>query len=265
MIEIGVQTWGTDAAALARYWTRADDLGFARITYGDGLGAWTLDGWTALGALAASTRRARIGPAVTYAFDRAAHHPSWLAKRAVTLDHLSGGRAELRIGIGASDSATAESWRQHGIPYPDGPTRVAMAEEAVEVVRALWTGEAVQHSGAHWRVDGAKLAPLPIQKRGPPVWMAAMGSAALAAAGRCADGWEASYVSAAGFARLWPMVRGHLDAAGRDPGGFGRSIEVDVVLAPHPASTLRWKRSAGHAESPATTRCWTRCSPETST
>ena len=232
MLEIGIQTWGTDAAALSRYWALADELGFARIVYGDGLGAWTLDGWTALGALAVSTRRARIGPAVTYAFDRAAHHPSWLAKRAATLDHLSNGRAELRIGIGAADAATARGWRQHGIPYPDGITRVAMAEEAVQVVRALWTGDEVHHIGAHWRVEGAVLAPVPIQKPGPPVWIAAMGPAALAAAARCADGWEASYVSPAEFARRWSVVRGHLEAAGRDASLFGRSVELDVVLAP---------------------------------
>src|SRR5215510_7110226 len=149
-MEIGVQTWGTDAAALRCYWALADDLGYARITYGDGLGAWTFDGWTALGALAVLTRRARLGPAVTYAFDRAAHHPSWLAKRTATLDHLSGGRAELRLGIGAEDADAARGWRSHGIPYPDARERVAMIAEAAKLIRALWRAELVSHAGSHW-------------------------------------------------------------------------------------------------------------------
>ncbi|MGH7335893.1 MAG: LLM class flavin-dependent oxidoreductase, partial [Candidatus Rokuibacteriota bacterium] len=170
MLGVGVQTWGTEVGALRRYWKAVDDLGFTRIAYGDGLGAWTLDGWTTLGALAVLTRQACLGPAVTYAFDAAAHHPSWLAKRAATLDRLSGGRAELRLGIGAADVETARSWTAYGIAYPEARVRIAMVEEAVAVVRALWTGERVDHEGSHWRLSGATLAPVPVQRPGPPVW-----------------------------------------------------------------------------------------------
>jgi alkanesulfonate monooxygenase SsuD/methylene tetrahydromethanopterin reductase-like flavin-dependent oxidoreductase (luciferase family) len=226
-----VQTWGTEVDALRRYWEGVDGLGFTRITYGDGLGGWTLDGWTALGALAALTRHARLGPAVTYAFDVAAHHPSWLAKRTATLDHLSGGRAELRLGIGAEDRGAARGWTSHDIAYPDAPVRIAMVEEAVAVVRALWTGEPVDHEGAHWRLIGATLAPRPIQRPAPPVWIAAMGPAALAAAARCADGWEASYLTPAAFAKRWAVVHDRLETCGRPVGGFRRSVELDVVLA----------------------------------
>jgi alkanesulfonate monooxygenase SsuD/methylene tetrahydromethanopterin reductase-like flavin-dependent oxidoreductase (luciferase family) len=230
VIEVGVQTWGTDAAALRRYWSLADDLDFARITYGDGLGAWTLDGWTALGALAVLTRRARVGPAVTYAFDRAAHHPSWLAKRAATLDHLSGGRAELRLGVGAAGGEIARGWEEHGIPYPPASARVAMVEEAIAIVRDLWAGRRVDRAGPHWRLAGATLAPGPVQQPGPPVWVAAMGPRALAAAARCADGWEASYVTPTAFAERWALVRDRLAAIGRPSNRFRRSVELDVVL-----------------------------------
>ncbi len=51
MISVGVQTWGTDLAALRRYWQAAESLGYHRVTYGDGLWAWTHDGWTMLGLL----------------------------------------------------------------------------------------------------------------------------------------------------------------------------------------------------------------------
>jgi alkanesulfonate monooxygenase SsuD/methylene tetrahydromethanopterin reductase-like flavin-dependent oxidoreductase (luciferase family) len=231
VLGVGVQTWGTDAGALRRYWALADDLGFARVTYGDGLGPWTLDGWTALGALAVGTRRARVGPAVTYAFDPAAHHPSWLAKRALTLDHLSGGRAELRLGVGAEDDGVRCAWARHGIAYPTAAVRVAMVEEAVGVIRALWRGERVDHPGPHWRLTGATLAPLPVQRPGPPVWIAAMGERALAATARCADGWEASYLAPAAFADRWALVRAHLAAAGRPVASLRRSVELDVALS----------------------------------
>lgn len=238
MVDVGVQTWGTDTEALRRYWTLADELGFARITYGDGLGAWTLDGWTALGALAIVTRRARLGPAVTYAFDPAAHHPSWLAKRAVTLDHLAGGRAELRLGIGAADDETARGWAQHGIPYPPAHVRVAMVEEAIAVVRALWSGKRVDHAGRYWRLVDATLAPSPLQRPGPPVWLAAMSPQALRAVARAADGWEASYVTPSAFAERWALVRAELHAAGRHAASVRRSVELDVVFAPRTRDAL---------------------------
>jgi len=231
MLGVGVQTWGTEVGALRGYWEAIDELGFTRIAYGDGLGHWTLDGWTTLGALATLTRRARLGPAVTYAFDAAAHHPSWLAKRAATLDHLSGGRAELRLGIGAADAETARIWTGYGIAYPDPRVRIAMIEEAVTVVRALWTGEPVDHPGPHWRLRGATLAPKPVQDPGPPVWIAAMGPMALAAAARCADGWEASYLTPAAFGTRWAVVHDHLTAHGRPVASFRRSVELDVIMA----------------------------------
>src|SRR5262249_56333318 len=98
---------GRDVGGLGRYGKIGDEVGYARITYGDGLGEWTHDGWTMLGALATLTRRARIGPAVTYAFDASSHHPSWLAKRAVAVDHLSDGRLDPRPGPGPADHPAA--------------------------------------------------------------------------------------------------------------------------------------------------------------
>src|SRR5207248_1500323 len=131
VIAVGVQTWGTDVAALRRYWAAADALGYARVTYGDGLWDFTHDGWTLLAALALQTRTCRIGPAVTYAFAAAAHHPSWLAKRAVAIDHLSGGRLDLRFAVGAEAPDVAASWARHGIAYPPPRERLARLEAAL--------------------------------------------------------------------------------------------------------------------------------------
>jgi len=229
VIAIGVQTWGTDVAALQQYWRRADELGYARVTYGDGLWGWTHDGWTMLGALAAHTRRARLGPAVTYCFDPSSHHPSWLAKRAVTVDHLSGGRLDLRLAVGAEDSTTAAAWRSHSIPYPDAPTRVALVAETIEILERLWTGEAFDYDGRFYALRDARLVPSPIQKPGPPIWLAAMGPGALGVAARAA-GWEASYLTPAAFGERWRRLRSALEDAGRPWWDYRRSVEVDVVL-----------------------------------
>jgi alkanesulfonate monooxygenase SsuD/methylene tetrahydromethanopterin reductase-like flavin-dependent oxidoreductase (luciferase family) len=230
MLALGVQTWGTDIAALRRYWRAADRLGFTRITYGDGLWSWTHDGWTMLAALAAETRTARIGPAVTYAFDPACHHPAWLAKRAVTVDHLSGGRLDLRLGVGAEDPATAAAWTSQAIVYPPAGQRVAHLDESVAIVRALLRGETVTRQGRFYRFDQARLQPLPLQSGGPPIWIAAMRPRALEVVAQQADGWEASYLSPQTFAARWAFVRSRLQAHGRAADEVARSVEVDVVL-----------------------------------
>ena len=241
MLTVGVQTWGTDVRALERYWKAADDLGYARITYGDGLGDWTHDGWTMLGALAVLTRRARIGPAVTYAFDASAHHPSWLAKRAVTVDHLSNGRLDLRLAVGAEDAAATEGWTAHGIGYPVAGERLAVLEETIEVMRGIWSTPAgFDHRGKHYELRGARLGAVPVQRAGPPIWIAAMGPRALALTARCADGWEASYVSPADFATRWQRLSALLRAEGRSSDTFLRSVELDAIVTEDGDSLGRW-------------------------
>jgi len=230
VLSVGVQTWSTDVSALRRYWAAAEQLGYDRLTYGDGLWAWTHDGWTMLGALAAITSTVRIGPAVTYAFDVASHHPSWLAKRAVTVDHLSGGRLDLRLAVGAEGPEIAPWWRSHGIPYPARAERVARLEDVIAIMRAFWRGERATRSGGFITLDDASLQPRPLQQPGPPVWIAAMSPAALGLAARVADGWEASYVTSAGFSARWERLQTMLTARGRAPESIRRSVELDVVL-----------------------------------
>ena len=248
MLSVGVQTWSTDITALRRYWAAAEQLGYDRLTYGDGLWAWTHDGWTMLGALAVETRRVRIGPAVTYAFDASSHHPSWLAQRAATVDRLADGRLDLRLGVGAEDDETRAAWQRHGIPYPPPAERVARLDETIEIVRALWRGGPVSHRGRFFQLHGAPGGAPPLQRPGPPVWIAAMGDAALAVTARRADGWEASYLDPSDFATRWGRLRAMLVAAGREPEQMRRSVEVDVVLS----------RSAGESAAALDRFCATR-------
>ena len=255
MIAVGVQTWGTDVAALRRYWAAADDLGYARITYGDGLWDWTHDGWTLLGVLAADTRRARIGPAVTYAFAAEAHHPSWLAKRAVAVDHVSGGRLDLRLAVGAAAAATAEAWERHGIEYPDGAERVRRLADAIRVMRALWAGETVDVDAPAARLRGARLGPPPVQRPGPPVWIAAMRPQAMALVARAADGWEASFVTPPTLAIAGATLDTLLSGAGRRRDAVRRSVELDAIVTGSAAERDSWierfraerRLPAGHA------------------
>src|SRR2546428_4003540 len=91
-----------------------------------------------LGALAVLPRRPRIGPAVTYTFDASSHHPSWLAKRAVAVDHLSGGRLDLRLAVGAEDDAAPRTWSSHGIRHPPAAARIQTPEASGHVKPGPW-------------------------------------------------------------------------------------------------------------------------------
>ena len=264
MLAIGVQTWGTDVAALRRYWKVADELGYTRITYGDGLGDWTHDGWTMLGALAVLTRRARIGPAVTYAFDASSHHPSWLAKRAVAIDHLSDGRLDLRLAVGAEDDAAARGWSSFGIRYPPAGERIEALEETIQVIRGLWlTDTGFDHHGRRYALADARLGPKPIQHPGPPIWVAAMGPRALAVTARHAVGRRRTSRPRASRrdGSAWVSNSAPRDEASTrsvDPSSWTRSS-----LRPARRSVRAWLASAPTAASPETILCSIPCSPAT--
>jgi len=123
------------------------------------------DPWIALAAIAARTQRLRIGALVTPLPRR---QPWTVAKQVATLDVLSGGRVIFGAGIGWK----ADEFTRFGRPA-EAATRAEMLEEALQIVDAAWRGDQVSLRGAHYTVDEVRLHPLPIQRPGPPVWLAA--------------------------------------------------------------------------------------------
>jgi alkanesulfonate monooxygenase SsuD/methylene tetrahydromethanopterin reductase-like flavin-dependent oxidoreductase (luciferase family) len=136
-----------------------------------------------------------------HAFDPAAHHPSWLAKRAVTVDHLSGGRLDLRLAVGADGAAARAAWECHGIRYPGGAARVAALDEALGLLVAARGWRLARCSG-------------PGRRSGSPPWGRARWPQRPPGRKR-----EASYVTPADSAARSARLDGLLTAAGRRPGG----------------------------------------------
>ena len=108
-------------------------------------------------------------------------NPVEVAEEAATLDVLTGGRFVLGVGLGYRDEENAA----FGVPAE----RVRVFREKLDVVRRLLEGEDVTASGHGYRLDGARLAPLPLQRPRPPIWMAANSDAAVRRAARLADTW----------------------------------------------------------------------------
>ncbi|MGW6502330.1 LLM class F420-dependent oxidoreductase [Nonomuraea angiospora] len=135
--------------------------------------------WSAIGAIAEAVTLP-ITTAVTCPLVRI--HPAVIAQAAATSAVLTGGRFQLGVGTG-------EALNEHIIDsrWPPAAERLEMLEEAIEVMRRLWSGELTTHRGRHYSVDNARLYTLP--DRPPPVYISGFGNKSVQLAGRIGDGY----------------------------------------------------------------------------
>jgi F420-dependent oxidoreductase-like protein len=183
----------------------------------------THEAWSLMAAFAASTERVRLGQMCTC---MAYRNPAYLAKVAATVDVVSGGRVEMGIGAGWYE----HEWRAYGYGFPSAGDRLAMLDEGVQIFKQMWTNGVATFDGKHYQVDGARLAPLPLQVDGPPIWVAGGGEkktlriAAEHAQYTNFDG------TPEGFAHKSEVLRGHCDAIGRPFEEITRSANYNVVI-----------------------------------
>jgi probable F420-dependent oxidoreductase len=170
--EVSSRAW----AALAR---RVEDLGYARLTVSDHLDE-QLAPVAALMAAADATTTLRLGAMV---FSNDYRHPAVLAKEAATLDVLSDGRFEMGLGAGW---LTAD-YQRAGIPLDPAPVRIERLEEALQVVKGLFADGPCHFEGRHYRIDGLRGTPRPVQRPHPPILIGGGGRRLLELAAREAD------------------------------------------------------------------------------
>ena len=158
------------AADLAR---EAEDAGWDGFFVWDHiLGArdWQVpiaDPWVLLSAVAMRTERIRLGPMVTPVPRR---RPWKLARETVTLDHLSGGRLILGVGLGFPPDAEFEQFGEDGDPR----VRAGKLDEGLAVLTGLWSGEPFRFEGRHFRVEETVFLPRPVQQPRIPIWVGAV-------------------------------------------------------------------------------------------
>ncbi|MBM4405562.1 MAG: TIGR03560 family F420-dependent LLM class oxidoreductase [Chloroflexi bacterium] len=178
-----------------------------------------LDGWQTLGAIAQATKKIRLGPLVS---GNTFRHPAILAKMGATLDHISNGRLE--FGIGAS-------WFKYehdalGIAFPSPGERLKRLDEAVQIIKGLWTQREVTFQGAYYQLTKAPAMPKPIQKPHPPITIGAFGEkVALKIVARHADHWN-STATPERYASKAAALEAHCAAVGRDPKAIRRSVMI---------------------------------------
>jgi F420-dependent oxidoreductase-like protein len=227
---VGQQNMSMDT--MRALWRKLDQAGFDWISAWDHFYEAPPAGGTVahfeaiatLGALAAETKRARLGCLVFYVGYR---NPALLAKAATTLDHISGGRFELGIGAGWHLWEAAA----YGYDFPKVATRLDMLDEAATIIRGMLTQERTTFVGKHFRVDNASCLPLPIQKR-LPLWIGGVGEKrTLRLVARHADGWNAAYTTPQEFGRLGKVLDQWCEREQRNPKDVRRAVNLMFNLA----------------------------------
>src|SRR5689334_13706940 len=153
-------------------------------------------------------------------------NPVYLAKVAATADIISGGRVQMGIGGGWYE----HEWRAYGYGFPRPGVRLGMLDEGVQIMRQAWTEGRATLNGTHYQVDGAIVAPLPLQEGGIPLWIAGGGEkVTLKIAAR-----YARYTNFAGdpatFSAKSELLRGHCADLGTDFDAIVRSANYNSVI-----------------------------------
>lgn len=219
-------------------WRRAEELGFDvlwnvdTVVDPDRPRSTMFDGPATLTAMALATERIRVGTLVTSLYFRS---PVTAAKAAVTVDHLSGGRLEIALGVGDPSAGQGAA----GVTWTAGE-RVRRFDEFVDLLDRLLTNEVTSFEGEFYRCTDAETVPLPPQRPRPPITVAAHGPKMLEIAARRGDAWS----SWGGYdveteEQMFAVTRDRslrLDdlcgAAGRDPTTIRHSLCVFPPLTP---------------------------------
>ena len=212
-----------DVAAVRQVAQRADALGFQDLWVTENTidHVFCFDALTILTYIAAITTRIRLGVAVIVL---PVHHPIEVAHRVATLDYVSNGRAILGVGLGRQ-----QHYAEFQVPTEH---RVRRFREGVELIKALWTEPKVNYRGSIFQLEGGTMAPKPVQKPHPPIWMGGDHPDAVRRAAVMADGWMGSGGSSvATFSKCVPILKAELEKVGRDPKTF--PISKRVFLSVH--------------------------------
>ena len=221
-----------NAHALVDMASRADELGFDSVWVHDHVfnaghvldrigGRPYYEPMTFLSFVAARTRRVRLGTSVLVL---PYHNPVRLAKAAATLDVLCGGRLVMGVGVGLIE----KEMQAMGTPFTE---RGAYTDEAIAVMRALWSSDEPRFAGKYYRFEGMKFSPRPLQIPSIPLVIGGVSRAAIRRAARLGDGWQPLGLSPEALAQGIATLRDEARACGRDAAKIPVSIAMTLAAA----------------------------------
>ena len=198
-----------------------------------------LECWTTLSALAAVTTKVRLG---CYVLSNPFRHPSVSAKMAATLDAISKGRLDFGVGAGWFEP----EFVAYGLDFPKASVRIGQLEEALTIIKRLWTEEKATFRGIYYRIQDAYCTPKPVQKPYPPIWIGTMigRRRMFKTIAEHADGWTLSSLylpKPEDYRREIEELQTHLRKSGRSLETIKRAQGVGCVVARN-ARELKEKR-----------------------
>jgi F420-dependent oxidoreductase-like protein len=222
------QGWRMDLVGVAQ---EAEHLGFDSIWVYDHFHTvpqptleTTFECWTITAGLARDTQRVRLGQMVTCNGYR---NPALLAKIASTVDVMSHGRLDFGIGAGWYE----HEYNAYGYPYPDGPERLRMLREALQIIKAMWTEDYATVEGQRYQVRGAINEPKGVQKPHPPIWIGGGGEkVTLKLVAQYGDACNIGGVDPAVYRHKFGVLREHCATVGTDYDRIIKSAEIFTFL-----------------------------------
>lgn len=201
----------------------AEQLGFDSLWMGDHIAfpAPILDPFQVLAICASHTQRVQLGTCV---YLLPLRHPTVVAKGVAALDYVSGGRVIFGVGVGGEFPREFEA---SGVPVRE---RGARTNEAIPLLRRLWSDTPVAHEGRYFRFGKVQLAPPPVQAGGPPIWVGGRSDAALHRTALLGDGYVGYLLSPEGFAERMAKVRTQATAVGRDASTLAAALMTFAVV-----------------------------------
>lgn len=198
-----------------------------------------LEGWTLLSALAARTRRLRLGLLVT---SNRIRPPAVLGKIASTVDVISGGRLVMGLGVGgtvqppgaggiAGENPAAAEFAAYGLTLVPPAEGLARLEETIAILRGMWTQDVFDFHGRYSTLTGNRNEPKPLQKPGPPLLIGGWGDRTLRLVAEHADIWNIPgppHNTLDHLAARGAVLDAHCASIGRDPRTITRSVQYTV-------------------------------------
>ena len=193
-----------------------------------------LEAWTTLTWLAARYPKLQVGTLVMGVGYR---NPALVAKMGTSLQTLSKGRLVLGIGAGWRE----EEYIAYGYPFPGSGVRIQQLEEAVQIIRLMWTETAPTFKGTYYRIEEGYCPPLPSPP--PPILIGGSGERSmLPLIARLADWWNIAFVDVDTYRRKRDILHRHAEAIGRDPAEIVHTyMKTDRALPESSADSSLWR------------------------
>jgi probable F420-dependent oxidoreductase len=182
-----------------------------------------LECWTALSALSRETKWLRLGTSVLCNSYR---HPAVLAKMAATLDVISEGRLDFGLGAGWFQA----EYEAYGFEFPRVGIRVSQLDEALQIIRRMWSDDNPVFKGTYYSINGAICDPPPVQRPHPPIWVGGEGDRMHRIAARLADGVNMRWWSPERFKSRAEYLAQACREFGREPASLRMSATLLVIV-----------------------------------